>query len=673
MLHARFLLPFLVELGLGYADSFDRYLARDLDPAIGNFIDTATIPKYVAPPKNQDITEWFAIGDSFSAGVGVDVPNDSLTEACNRFRLSYPYQMNQDVRLPGHSDSRTFVFASCAGAKMQDVSDKQIAVLLPDLKANYAKMEKPQFGTVSLSWNDLGFADDCVAVIKAAHAALDDPNKVFGRQIIDSLEKILIRGRTINSGFQLYVIGYVRLWNDDNKQCDAVSWSPPYKIPTYITISLRQDMNSLVLKLNDVIQEAVDYLETAVGGVYFVDEFEKSFDGHRFCETESDSAYHKMPTDKRTWFIHHGAPYGDSSALGGSGSGTFFDMVDSIFIPLKDGKSTADQIKAANGNLSILNSAYDSIYSMTESLNQLAQQDAKYGNLPVIWARIMHPTSSGYREMSNAIIDQVLKYNTGPTDPGYPRGLECKGKEVNNFLSRDELSLRITEFCGSVGRQKTHDQNSGSISRTYNTGLRYEVRLGMDWPEGLDISENIEAHCINNMTTIMDSCDGDDVNNPLNWKRGGRLGAGWVNYVIFPAVDQGYTPGTCSFHLQEDESWRGVDGAGTQRVYTYYIERATMRDGAGNTIGTLGFAPNGRDPALINAGDGHGLDFYSKLPDTLVITPEARGNPRDYIQFAIGSQSWRTTTTAGSARCETGSWTSDYSPRDRNMDCYFIC
>lgn len=149
----------------------------------------------------------------------------------------------------------------------------------------------------------------------------------------------------------------------------------------------------------------------------------------------------------------------------------------------------------------------------------------------------------------------------------------------------------------------------------------------------------------------------------MNWKRGGQLGAGWVNYNVVPTVDQGYTPGTCSFNLQQDESWIGVDGPGTKREFTYYIERATMKDGGGNTIGTLGFAPNGVDPAFINAGDGHPLNFDSKLPDPLAMTPEARGNPRDYIQFTIGGQSWTTETTTGSARCDTGKWTWDYSPR----------
>lgn len=85
-----------------------------------------------------------------------------------------------------------------------------------------------------------------------------------------------------------------------------------------------------------------------------------------------------------------------------------------------------------------------------------------------------------------------------------------------------------------------------------------------------------------------------------------------------------------------------------------------MRDDAGNTIGTLGFAPNGQDGDPQLAGDGNSLFFVSKLPDALVITPEAAGG--NYIQFTIGSQSWMTSMVEGSARCKTGGWSSTYSP-----------
>lgn len=258
------------------------------------------------------------------------------------------------------------------------------------------------------------------------------------------------------------------------------------------------------IRLNAVIQQTVDSLEAAVGGIYFVDEFEKKFDGHRFCEVESNPTYLKFPTDERTWLIHYTSPYGDSASSGGLGPGTLFDIVDSVLIPPKDGKSTSDQIKVVNGNLSALNPAYGSIDSMTSALNKLAEQDAKYESLPIMWERILHPKSLGYKEMSSAVIDKVLKYNTGPVDPGYPQGLACTGKEVNKFLSRDDLKSKIDVFCADASKQKEHDSGSGSIARSYNIGDRYGVRFGIDWPQLLDISDNMEAHCVNNMTSIMD-------------------------------------------------------------------------------------------------------------------------------------------------------------------------
>ncbi|KAI1171545.1 SGNH hydrolase-type esterase domain-containing protein [Nemania sp. FL0916] len=688
MIQASVLLSSILGNALAGAHTFQQKYARDFDPAITAAIVAANIPKYVPPPLNGDITEWFAIGDSYSAGISADTPNDSINPACGRFNMSYPALMNEDPRFPGHSISKNFVFASCAGASMQDVVDKQISLLLPDMKANFPKLEKPQIGTVSLAWNDLGFDEimnscifqwvgyskECLAALTATHATLNGTSNEFKMKVVLSLIEALKRGRDANPGFQLYVTGYVRLWNETNNQCDTVSWAPSYKTPVYISTNLRQEMNSLVKELNAVIEQAVESLEAAVGGAYFVNEFQARFDGHRFCEVESDPNYLKLPIDQRTWLIHHGSPYGDMSFSGGSGPSTFFDMVDSILIPPKDGKSTMDQIKAANGSLSSINPAYGNISSMTAALNKLAQQDAKYANLPTIWARIMYPKSSGYKEMASAVIDQVLKYNTGPTDPGFPQGLHCIGTDINKFLNRDDLSSQIPLFCAEAAGQKDHDTGSGSIVRNYHPGTRYEVQFGIDWPQGLDISQNMEASCIGNMTMIMDSCGGNDPSNLANWKRGGRLGAGWVNYNVVPMADQGYVPGTCSFHLQEDESWTEDANTMSRSDFVYHIEQATMKDAAGKTIGTVGFAPNGVDPAMIEAGDGHPLILDSKLPDRLEITPEVRGKPADYVQFTIGSQSWTTSTTTGNvARCDTGSWSANYSPRHRTMDCYFIC
>ena len=251
------------------------------------------------------------------------------------------------------------------------------------------------------------------------------------------------------------------------------------------------------------------------GGVYYVDGFQQAYDTHRFCEVEADPSYHTSPIDARTWFIHYDSPYENPSSVTGLSTGSFFDQVNSVLIPPKNGQSTADQIKAVDGDLAKINPAYNDVDSMTAALTKLAQDDVKYQVLPITWIRVMHPKGSGYKPLSDAVIDAVLKCGAagasgsgGGGSPGtQSAGLKCTtGANGNNkFLARDDLNNQIGTFCGVAAQQGVQDHNSGSIVRTYNQGQRYQVTLSMDWPSGQDITQNMKQNCIDGMTLIMDS------------------------------------------------------------------------------------------------------------------------------------------------------------------------
>jgi hypothetical protein len=246
------------------------------------------------------------------------------------------------------------------------------------------------------------------------------------------------------------------------------------------------------------------------GGVFYVDGFQQKFDGHRFCEVEKDPGYHESPTGSRTWFIHYNSPFQNPSSATGLGAGNFFDQANSILIPPKDGKSTEDQIKAVNGNLSMINPAYNSVDSMTAALRKLGQDNPKYQVLPITWARMMHPKGSGYAPMADAVIDNVLRFGAkGASSPATtPRsapsqGRKCTGTGVNKFLGRDDMNDKIGKFCADTAKQGVQDKNAASTVRKYNLGSRYEVTLSMDWPSGLDIKTNMEANCKRYMTSII--------------------------------------------------------------------------------------------------------------------------------------------------------------------------
>lgn len=351
---------------------------------------------------------------------------------------------------------------------------------------------------------------DCTKLLKEAHAALDDPGKVFELKIVDVFTKILFRARTANPNFQLYVTGYIEFWNDVDTQCDTVNWVPWYRTEkAFLTTTLRSDMNSLVRKLNNLLKQAAEALGT-LGGVYYVDGFQEKFIGHRFCEHEDDPGYHENPIGEKTWFIHYNSPYQNSPSVTGFGSGSFFDQVNSILIPEKDGKSTRDQIQEVNGDLAKLNDAYKDYDSMTAALTRMGQDDVKYQLLPITWIRVMHPKGSGYTQMADAVIDNVLRYGPSAGDgstvtPSTPNGLKCTGTEKNKFIGRDDMNDKLRKFCTDATAQRVQDIGSGSTVRKYNEGTRYEVSISMDWPPGLDVTNNMKDNCIHYMTSIMDS------------------------------------------------------------------------------------------------------------------------------------------------------------------------
>ena len=265
-------------------------------------------------------------------------------------------------------------------------------------------------------------------------------------------------------------------------------------------------------RLNALFKASAEALSDGVGGgIYYVDGFQQKFDGHRFYEVEEDANYHKSPTDSKTWFIHYDSPHVNPSSVIGLGGGNFFDQVNSILIPPKDGKSTEDQIKAVDGDLSKINPAYNNVDSMTAALTKLGEDNAKYLPLPITWIRVMHPKGSGYTAMADAVIDTVLRFgaqgaSSPATTPGSTphQGRKCTGAGANKFLGRDDMNDKIGRFCADAAKQGVQDKDTGFTVRKYNLGSRYEVILSMDWPSGLDINIKMEANCKHYMTSIMD-------------------------------------------------------------------------------------------------------------------------------------------------------------------------
>lgn len=75
---------------------------------------------------------------------------------------------------------------------------------------------------------------------------------------------------------------------------------------------------------------------------------------------------------------------------------------------------------------------------------------------------------------------------------------------LNRFIGRDDMKSKIGTFCADATKQGTQDKGTESLVRPYDADSRWEIELSMKWPEGRNITENMESNCVDYMSQIMD-------------------------------------------------------------------------------------------------------------------------------------------------------------------------
>ena len=128
-----------------------------------------------------------------------------------------------------------------------------------------------------------------------------------------------------------------------------------------------------------------------------------------------------------------------------------------------------------------------------------------------------------------------------------------------------------------------------------------------------------------------------------------------------------YATGTCSFHVDEYQD------CATNSANLFAT--ITMLDNAKTVIGTT-TVTGGAVGVSINTA----YSFISKLSSPMVVTGE---HENDYIQFTIGTLSFTSRTTTGSANCSNGGWDPRNGPQcggragnvnaKNQVDCSFPC
>jgi lysophospholipase L1-like esterase len=186
---------------------------RRLAVLAGSAAATLAVPLLtLVPPAHAAPASYVALGDSYSSGVGTRSYLDDGT-SCQRSVYAFP-------SLIAAARGYALNFRACSGAKVSDVTTKQLGAL----SAGTA------YVTISVGGNDAGFTSvlttcaqpgwmsDCSGAISKARSYIS--NTLPG-----SLSTLYAAIRSKAPNAMVVVVGYPRLFNGED--CNALTWFSP--------------------------------------------------------------------------------------------------------------------------------------------------------------------------------------------------------------------------------------------------------------------------------------------------------------------------------------------------------------------------------------------------------------------------------------------------------------
>ncbi|CAG8122912.1 unnamed protein product [Penicillium salamii] len=503
------------------------------------------------------VANWAAVGDSFTAGIGSGNVYSSRKEdkACSRYDYSYPSIMNQFF---GSSVSN-FTYLACSGDTSVDIA-AQIARLSKGLDLavmtaggnDLCLVSSGSFGVTTAAdlreqttiiktciLNSVTSESSCQKAIKTAQTAIDGILEDNIVSLLSSLDdKMDARGVIVLSSYAPY---FDNTTSDCTNREDWVFPGQAGSTSLLLSTAHRTSFNTLVAYTNAKLKSAVDKVaKTASSTVIFADwsAWGKAVGG-RFCEkgsspdpsssTNDNAMFYKLPTYK---VFNPGTIYRRDSDLGH----------DPMLGISSNATSVQGEIEAEEAN-------WD---QMMESIsNPLSKRDAPTtgvcgtnsggGWLPDDIGKIFHPTNFGHEAIASyvtfAIGNAVAKMEDTTTPAcNLVDDLTChSSKGSKSYASAYSLYAHTAEFCKAVIKAWDVDGNtktSTKVSKTYNKDTVDEVTFTIT-KDSTAVTLH-ETGCNAAVNRILDGCDGNDDDNPMNWKSGGVYANGAYKYDISP-------------------------------------------------------------------------------------------------------------------------------------------
>jgi hypothetical protein len=379
--------------------------------------------------------------------------------------------------------------------------------------------------------------DTCTTIIDKAEENIATILKPNLKQIL-----VALNDKMAKDGIVVYN-GYSQFFNTENDSCAndqqwAFSrWLPKYwlKSALKLTTDRRKRFNKLVLAINSAIREVIKAVQDEKSITYEIgfsnwDPWVRDGVKGQMCDPSSSGKY----------------PDSDQPDLQFFKPSTYIQPIEHD--ELRRRKEEIQKMEE-NGTLPVVENKVDpSIYNSilwkspapgAEALHKLDKRapsppgcpgDADWFDptlglgLPDSFGKLFHPNELGHQTIASFALAKGIDLRAkvlgqDPQTCAVTDEFKCWQKEGRKgYATSDKMNENIQAFCDDV---KVPDHEVGwKWEKTFFAGTPDEHTFTMQLSD--KVGDFDKAICLESFERIVNSCDGNDPENPLNWKFGGR-------------------------------------------------------------------------------------------------------------------------------------------------------
>lgn len=372
----------------------------------------------------------------------------------------------------------------------------------------------------------------CSGAVNKAQKAIDN---ILHDNIVSLLTSLDAK---VNDDGMVVLASYAQYFNAETTDCthnqDWVFPGQAGSTSLLLTKDRRATFNSLVRNTNSVLKSAVkDASKKAKSKIVFADWDEwGAVTNGRFCEpgadphptdeSNEDVLFFKLPTYKVF------------------NPGTIFRREDEW--DLVGGPNNYANISAAEEEEALGIQLSDVSVTDLDKRGSISppacKKSALSGLLPDGIGRIFHPNEVGHETIASFVTWAIAnarakKLNVPSPACTMETEFTCyQGQGSKQYASAYSLYLHTADFCKSATEHAKDESSGWSFSKTYNKKTLDEATFSVSLDA--ESSDLDEKSCNAAVNRILDGCDGNDPENPMNWKFGGKYDTGGYTYSIAP-------------------------------------------------------------------------------------------------------------------------------------------